>query len=439
MNDRKTWLDRALSIVTEVRSGEGVGALILAVNIFSVLTFYSVLKVIRDQLILTEGGAEVKSYSAAGQALLALAFVPAYAFVAARVNRMRLITVVTVFFALNLVAFALLGLANVQIAVVFFIWTGLFSLVMVAQFWAFANDLYSPERGKRLFPLVGVGQSLGGVAGASVGVIFAGVNPYLLMLPAAIGLLLPLGLTFLANRRERAAGHDAAAAAADAPIGRRNGFRLVFSDRYLFLIAMLFVVLNLVNTLGGFLLDRLIVEESLRQVAAGISADQREVVARLSGGVQLSVNVLGFLLQTFAVSRIFNLVGVRGALFILPILALGSYAMIAAIPIFAVVRVAKIVENSTDYSIQQTTRHALFLPTSREAKYNAKQAIESFFWRAGDLLQAVVVFVGATLAFTVSHFAAVNVVLVLIWLGIVVAIVREHRKLMPVESQEKAA
>jgi AAA family ATP:ADP antiporter len=153
----------------------------------------------------------------------------------------------------------------------------------------------------------------------------------------------------------------------------------------------------------------------------------------------LSVNILGFLLQTFAVSRIFKLIGVRGALFILPVLALGSYGMIAFLPIFAVVRIAKILENSTDYSIQQTTRHALFLPTSREAKYNAKQAIESFFWRAGDLLQAGVVFVGASLAFTVGQFAAVNVVLVVIWLGIVVAIVREHRKLMPVESQEKAA
>jgi AAA family ATP:ADP antiporter len=443
MDERKTWLDRALSVVTDVRSGEGASALILAVNIFSVLTFYSVLKVIRDQLILTEGGAEAKSYSAAGQALLALAFVPAYAWVAARVDRMRLIGTVTLFFAVNLVAFALFGLSDavsgIRIAVTFFIWTGLFSLVMVAQFWAFANDLYTPERGKRLFPLVGVGQSLGGVAGAYVAVLFTRVSPYNLMLMAATGLLLPLGLTFWANNRERSAGRDAAAAAADEPVGRRNGFRLVFSDRYLFLIAMLFVVLNLVNTLGGFLLDRLIVEESLRQVAAGAGVDQREIVGRLSGGVQLSVNILGFLLQTFAVSRIFKLIGVRGALFILPVLALGSYAMIAALPIFAVVRIAKILENSTDYSIQQTTRHALFLPTSREAKYNAKQAIESFFWRAGDLLQAVVVFVGAGLAFTVSHFAVVNVVLVLIWLGFVVAIVREHRKLMPAEDQEKAA
>jgi AAA family ATP:ADP antiporter len=438
MNTRKSWLDRALRVVTDVQAGEGGSALILAANIFYVLTFYSVLKVVRDALILTEGGAEVKSYSAAGQALVALAFVPAYGFVAARVDRIRLITIVTLFFAANLVIFAALGMAGTHIGVVFFVWTGLFSLVMVAQFWAFANDLYSPERGKRLFPLVGVGQSLGGVAGAGAAVWFADVSPYLLMLVAAGGLVVPLALTLWANRRERASGRDAAAAEADAPIGRRGGFQLVFANRYLLLIALLFVVLNLVNTLGNFLLDRLIVDESAR-LAATTATDQREVVARLSGGVQLSVNIVGFLMQAFLVSRIFKYIGVRGALFILPLLALGSYGLIMVFPLFAVVRVVKILENSTDYSIQQTTRHALFLPTSREAKYNAKQAIESFFWRAGDLLQALVVFIGASLAFTISQFAALNVVFVLIWLALVVGIRREHRKLVPAEVQEHAA
>jgi ATP/ADP translocase len=101
----------------------------------------------------------------------------------------------------------------------------------------------------------------------------------------------------------------------------------------------------------------------------------------MSGYVQASVNLLGFLIQAFLVSRVFKWIGIRGALFILPIIALGSYSMIALLPILAMVRVAKVVENSTDYSIQNTARHALFLPTSREAKYNAKQAIDAFFWR----------------------------------------------------------
>ena len=102
-------------------------------------------------------------------------------------------------------------------------------------------------------------------------------------------------------------------------------------------------------------------------------------------------------------------------------------------------RLAKILENSTDYSIQNTARHALFLPTSREAKYKAKQAIDSFFWRAGDMLQAVVVFVGTQLAFTMRSYALVNVVLVAIWLVLVVAIAREHRKLTGTAPAERAA
>jgi AAA family ATP:ADP antiporter len=437
--ERKTWLDRTLSLFTEVRAGEGVSALLLAANVFYLLTVYSILKVVRDALILTEGGAEVKSYSAAGQALIALAFVPAYGAFASRVNRIRLIGTVTLFFASHLIVFYLLGAGGTRIGVPFYLWTGIFNLVIIAQFWAFANDVYSPERGKRLFPLVGLGASLGAVVGAAAAVLFAGVGPYRLMVVASAGLLIPIGLTLWVSRRERSSGRDAAAARAEEPLGTRGGFQLVVSDRYLGLIALLFVVLNLVNTLGGFLLDRLIVDESLRLMAAGAGADQREIVSRLSGGVQFSVNVLGFLFQAFLVSRIFKYIGVRGALFVLPLLALGSYALIALVPIFSVVRWAKILENSTDYSIQQTARHALFLPTSREAKYKAKQAIESFFWRAGDLLQAVVVFVGLQLAFSIRGFAAINIVLTIGWLALVVAIAREHRKLTAADAAEKAA
>jgi AAA family ATP:ADP antiporter len=111
----------------------------------------------------------------------------------------------------------------------------------------------------------------------------------------------------------------------------------------------------------------------------------------------------------------------------------------AFFPVLAIVRTAKILENSTDYSIQNTVRQALFLPTSREAKYKAKQAIDSFFWRAGDLLSAVVVFLGTTLAFGARQYAFMNIAFVGVWLVLVVAIVREHRKLVPVERRQEAA
>ena len=77
-------------------------------------------------------------------------------------------------------------------------------------------------------------------------------------------------------------------------------------------------------------------------------------------------------------------------LFILPVLALINYSIIAVAPILAVVRIGKILENSTDYSIQNTLRQALFLPTSREAKYKAKAAIDTFFTRGGDVVSAAI-------------------------------------------------
>ena len=112
----------------------------------------------RDALILSESGAVVASYAAAGQALLLLAFVPAYGAFASRVNRVRLVCGVTLFFA---VESGHLRPARHRPASASasrsYLWLGIFNLVVVAQFWAFANDLYTNERGERLFPIVGVG------------------------------------------------------------------------------------------------------------------------------------------------------------------------------------------------------------------------------------------------------------------------------------------
>ena len=415
--------------------------MLLAANVFYLLAFYSVLKIVRDALILSEAGAVAASYASAGQAILMLGFVPAYGAFASRVNRVWLICGVMLFFASNLLIFALLGVAGVRIGIPFYLWIGVFSMAAVAQFWAFANDLYNTERGKRLFPVIGVGASLGAVVGSGLAsIVFGGVGPYRLMLIAAAGLLVPVGLTVWVHRREktvlravpRAASENASAkeeTSPGQPLSRTGGFQLVASNRYLRLIALLVLVFSLVNTLGGFILNSMIT------AAAG---GDRALIGTMAGRIQTWVNLVSFLMQAFLVSRIFKYVGVRVALFILPAIALGGYTMIALIPVFAVVQWAKILENSTDYSIQNTTRHALFLPTSREAKYKAKQAIDSFFVRAGDMLQAAVVFIGTMLAFSIRGYALVNVALVLVWIGLAVAIAREHRLLAPADV-EKAA
>ena len=141
-------------------------------------------------------------------------------------------------------------------------------------------------------------------------------------------------------------------------------------------------------------------------------------------------NVLAMTLQFFFVSRIFKYFGVGGALFVLPLIAFGSYGLFALAPVLSLIRVAKIAENATDYSIQNTVRRALFLPTSRDAKYKALQAVETFFWRAGDMLSAVVTFVIIQwLALSIRSYAALNIAVIVLWIVLARFLSRENRRL----------
>lgn len=438
---RKGPLESVLSLFTEVRPGEGLTAILLAVNVFTLLGSYYVLKTIREPLILVQGGAEVKSYSAAGQALLLLLVLPLYSALASRVNRMRLIAGVTSFFIANLAVFYLLGQSGARVGVAFFIWVGIFNVFITAQFWAFANDVYSEAEGKRLFPIVAVGSNLGAWVGAVAaeslfGSLAPESAPYNMMLIAAAGLGCSILVTGIVNRREGARAKSTRVA--EKPLGKEGGFKLVFSQRYLFLIALLILMLNLVNTIGEFILGKLATQEFARQTS---DPDQMgALIGQFYGDYFGWVNLLSFLFQLLLVSRIFKYIGVRGALFILPCIALGSYSAIAIVPLLAVLRIGKILENSTDYSVNNTTRHALFLPTSREAKYKAKATIDTLFWRIGDMTQAGIVYAGTTwLAFSISNFAMLNVVFVIGWLALAVAIGRENKKLSAEAPVEKAA
>ncbi len=436
-------LERLLGIFTEVRAGEGRVALLLTLDIFLILTAYYTIKPLREALILAAPrGEEWKSYASAGQALLLLGAVPLYAWLAGRASRRRLIDTVTLFFVANLGLFFLavktVGAGSLPLGLGFFLWVGVFNLMVPAQFWSLANDLYSPEQGKRLFVIVAFGASMGAVLGSKLaGTMIGAFGLEQLPLAAAGLLLLSLWLSHAVQDRSVAAGTVAARTTpeVDAPVGRTGAFTLVLRDRYLLWIALLMFFLNWVNSTGEFLLGDIVKTSIAHQAdAAAIAADARDawVGARIGefyADFFFVVNVLGVVIQLFLVSRIFRYLGIRVALLVLPIIALGAYSTMAFVPLLAAVRWAKTLENATDYSLQNTVRQTLFLPTTREEKYKAKQAIDTFFVRAGDVLSAVLVGVGIhTLGLTTRGFALVNLGLVLVWLLLAVAIGREHAR-----------
>ena len=140
------------------------------------------------------------------------------------------------------------------------------------------------------------------------------------------------------------------------------------------------------------------------------------------------VNIAGVLLQLFAVSRILEKWGVRAALFFLPVVAFSGYTMMLVAPVLSLIRLAKAAENSIDYSVQNTARQALYLVATRVEKYVGKIAVDSFFVRFGDVLSAIVVYVGSKLLLPTPVFAAINLALIAVWLFVVVLVGREHRR-----------
>jgi AAA family ATP:ADP antiporter len=98
--------------------------------------------------------------------------------------------------------------------------------------------------------------------------------------------------------------------------------------------------------------------------------------------------------------------------------------------VLGVVRVMKIAENATDYSVNNTARHVLWLPVSSELKFKGKPAIDTLVIRTGDGLAALTVLVGVNMVgFTTQGFAVFNAALVLGWLGFALALVRQHGRL----------
>jgi AAA family ATP:ADP antiporter len=303
--------------------------------------------------------------------------------------------------------------------------------MVIAQFWAFANDLYTPDQGKRIFPLIGVGSSLGAWVGSvRAGQVVETMGTTRLLLAGAVILVICAFLARLVYQlRPRVESAKGVATDDNKPLGREGGFSMIFGDRYLLLIALLAVLLNVVNTTGEYLFGRYVVEIATATHGAGPeSAAAREAfIGDAYSRLFSTVNLAGFLLQMFVVSRVIKFLGVGRSLFIHPLVALSGYLLMMRAPSVNTMAYLKVADNSLDYSLGNTTKQALWLPTSREAKYKAKQAVDSFFVRAGDVVQAVLVFVGERLAFAVPAFASVLVVLTGAWLGIVVLLNRQMR------------
>jgi AAA family ATP:ADP antiporter len=426
-------LDRALRVFADVRPGEGATALLLALNVFLLLTTYYLLKPVREALILGEGSAELKSYMSAAQVAVLAFVVPLYGRLVASLPRLQLIRIVTWFFVSCLVVFYLLARTGVPLGIVFFIWIGIFNLMAVAQFWAFANDIYTRDEGERLFPIVGFGASLGAVLGAVLaGWLIGPFGIFQMLLIGAAGLLAQLEITKAVERRERARPRPVQPSAHDDAAAPHNAFALVFRSRYLTLIGVMLMIFYCVDSIAEYILGSVVREYALDTVAAGQAngSTVQEMIGRFYSTYFGLVNAGSLLLQLFIVSRVVKYLGVGLSVCIQPALAFLAYNVITFAPSLGFILAAQVSSKSADYSLNNTVRNMLFLPCTREEKYSAKQVIDSLFVRFGDLLSAGIVFLGtAAFGLSTTGFGAVNITLAAVGLSVAFLVGHTYVKL----------
>lgn len=415
--------ERFLTLFTVVRPGEGHCIYLLVLKGFLLMFSYYMLKPVRETLMLQDGSPEIASYSSALSAGLLLIVIPIYSFFYRRTDRNRLTQRITVFFIANLLVFYVLGRAGLPLGIVFFVWLSIFNLMIIAQFWAFATDVFNAKTGQRLFAIIAVGVSIGATLGAVASARLAEyVSPYEIMLAAALVLCLP---PILSNRAEHAVPAESRGdrgehddSASENPLG---GFMVVAKDYYLTLIAIFIVLVNWIMTTGDFILRSWVT----------VNFQGSEAIGRFFGDFYASVSLLSLLIQLFLVSRIFRYFGIRIAVLIMPLVFVVSYGIIGFVPVFTVIQWVRTFEISTNYSLQNTTRHALFLPTTRSGKYEGKTTIDTFFWRFGDMIQAGAIFAGIHwFGFEAREFALFNTVLALVMLGVAWLIGNQYTKLM---------
>ena len=449
-----------LRLFTDIRDGEETSALLMLANVFLVLCAYYFVKPLREGWIAVsdiEGlsKVEVKAYSSFFQALILIPVVSLYGRLSEHWTRSVLITRVTVFFMGNIVIFWALQpgffLDNLPfMGIVFYLWVGIFGVFIVAQFWAFAADIYSDGVGRRILPLIAIGATAGGAFGASIAgwLVESGiVRTDMLLLVSLVPLGFSIAFTRVVDARETAEarseapedpGPEAAGSADAGEVeGRQGGLSLVLASRFLLAVAIVTLLVNWVNTNG---------ENLLYWVLQDVLADKAHSLGVINPAELLTftrqetttfyasffgmVNWVALILQAFVASRLLRYGGFGALLLLMPVVALVSYSAMAMLGTLMVVKTMKVAENATDYSINNTARNVLWLPVASNVVYKAKPTIDTVGARFGDGLAALTVLVGVNfLALPVAKFYALNIGLVLVWLALSFVVISQHRAL----------
>ena len=419
-----------VALVADVAPGErAFTALMLAYFFLVTMTFW-ILKPLKKALFIqfydTKGLDLFSWHLAAAQAelvgkflnmLVAIVAMVVFATLARRLRRQYLSLTLTAAFVAIFVLYApLLNRAGDGAVWSFYLIGDLFSTVMVAAFFAFLNDSVSSAAARRLYGPIGFGGVAGGVFGASVlSALIERLSPGTwLWICAGLGALIAL---VAAGAGRAAAGLPPGSRAREAkpePRAKRNahspaieGAALVLRSRYLLSLAAIVGLYEIVSTVMDF--------QFTSTVAAHLEGDA--IGAHMSRVFAIT-NVVSLLVQLFVTGLVMSRLGVGVALLVLPMTALVASVAFLVRPSLWVGSLLNTADNGFNYSINQSAKEALYVPTSPTEKYQAKAFIDMFVQRFAKTL-GIFASLGMSYWFsdlaTIRWLSLVSVAVIAVW------------------------
>jgi AAA family ATP:ADP antiporter len=415
-------LANTLKVIAKVEPAEIKAVVLSFIYFFFLMTSYFILRPLRDTMGTVYGVAHLQELFT-GTFIVSFIVAPIYAGFASRIRLATFLPWVYGFIALTMLIFYVLfqRVANDRwVAASFFVWTSTFNLLTISVFWSLMADIYSRAQAKRLFGFIAAGGTVGTICAPAFTVLFVNsVGTNTLLLISAAGFAITAALVRMVEAEKRrllALGQEAQGTTLDHKLGGNpfDGFTLLFKSSYLLMIALFILLMTTISTVIYFQLQDLITHEFATRAAR----------TRAFATIDLATNSIAVVIQLFGTGRFIQRFGVTAGLLLNPIIMVIAFLAVAFSPVLMVLGTIQVVRRFSEYAIAKPSRDMLFTVVDQQAKYKAKNVIDTVVYRFGDLTSAWLS--AAVLPFGVAGLAVAGLVVSAIWFPIAYVLGRRY-------------
>jgi len=394
---------------------------------FFLMASYFILRPLRDTMGTVYGVAHLQELFT-GTFLLSLVAAPVFAGFASRVRLATFLPWVYWFIAITMVIFYTLfrSVTNDRwVAAAFYIWLSTFNLITISVFWSLMADIFSAVQARRLFGFIAAGGTLGTITAPAFITLFVkavGTNNLLLISAAGFAICALLVRLLEAEKQKLISkGTQTQPTTLTHSLGGNpfDGFALLFRSRYLLMIALFLLLMTWISTVIYFQLGDLISKDFASRTAR----------TQAYATIDLATNSIAILIQLFGTGRFVQRFGVTAGLLLNPVIMVMAFLAVAFSPVLLVLGSIQVVRRFSEYAIAKPSRDMLFTIVDQQAKYKAKNVIETVVYRFGDLTSAWLS--AAILPFGVAGLAFFGVAVCLLWFPVAFVLGRQYEKGRP--------